>query len=905
MNLLRVTRHKEMNQKVKFMIRTLLSLILLVFLGCLNDKPYDRPQTGAEPIPMNDASIPLGDQALANSCARTFVYRHAGAEVPSNVRVGGDFEVNAWSAGLTMDGPNSGGEFSVTVQLPEGVYQYKFVVGESWILDPENPEEVSDEDGNSNSVFTHSCPFEPECVLNADCNGDLVCRGYTCTTCACPNDWACHPETKQCLETLPCENNGDCNGVEVCRANRCSACVSDSECSEGSVCLAAGCGAPQCNADAECNVDSESCRQYACEPVSCGEQNFFLADPGNQYQTVRLAGEFTGWESGALPLQRLDDSRWWVRTRLDNGVYQYKFIVSDANGNETWIADPDEPQAVSDGLGGSNSVRTVSCSGGSSALCGDPDAFDWRDAVMYFAMVDRFFDSDGMRVVVPDATDGDAANGPSGQYHGGDLLGLTQKLGYLDDLGVSALWLSAPYDNRDYRGDAINACGPNGEVDGCDPNFYSSYHGYWPSPQNVDYTDPNNPSPTPIVESRLGTGDDLRALIDAAHASDMKVLFDYVMNHIDIASPLYEAHPEWFAARADGSFFKCGESENGQLGWDHPYWGTRCVFTDYLPAFDFDNEEARRWSVADALWWAKTYGIDGYRLDAIKHVPQAWLTELRSALNEAFPEPDGGRFYLVGETFDYFNKDLLKSFVDVDTKLDGQFDFPLKKRLCEGVFQGNMTELQRFMDDENRGFYGPNALMTTWIGNHDIPRAIHYATGEIQNCTEGSNKWNGWNWRPAQPQETEAYERLGLAFGVMFTTEGIPLIYYGDEIGLAGGGDPDNRRLMPWNDSQLLPAQIALRDQISRLASIRAEYKALSRGNRRTLAVDGDSWVYQASCQDERFDELIIAINRSDVTRRDAGIPPGRYLDLMSNEEVDENAGVPARSMLILKRLAE
>ena len=88
---------------------------------------------------------------------------------------------------------------------------------------------------------------------------------------------------------------------------------------------------------------------------------------------------------------------------------------------------------------------------------------------MYFAMVDRFFDGDGMRVPVVDATDGDVAIGPSGQFHG-DLLGLTQKLGYLEEMGVTALWLSAPYDNRDYRGDAINACGSGPADCSGDPN---------------------------------------------------------------------------------------------------------------------------------------------------------------------------------------------------------------------------------------------------------------------------------------------------------------------------------------------------------------------------------------------------------------------------------------------------
>lgn len=889
------------------MIKYVFPLILVLsILGCLNDSSYERPNNQGINTSIMDAGMGGPDLALGRACNRTFVYRHAGVALPSSVKLAGSFEVEPWSAGIEMDGPNSAGEYAVSLQLADGNYQYKFVVDGVWSTDPENEAQTDDADGNANSLVSHRCPFEPECTSNSDCDGDLVCRGYECKPCQCTNDWSCHPETKQCVETIPCTESADCSAGLVCRGNECAACVSDSECQDGTVCLASGCGTAQCNGDAECNIEQESCKRYECEPKACDEQNFFLADSTNRYRDVRLAGEFTEWENAALTMERLDDSRWWVRARLENGVYQYKFIVTDANGNETWISDPDAEESINDGLGGANSVRTVSCIGGVSSLCGDPDVFDWRDAVMYFAMVDRFFDSDGMRIIVDGATDDvDARLGPNGQFQGGDLLGLTQKLGYLDTLGVSALWLSAPYDNRDFRGDAINACGPEGEVNGCDPNFYSSYHGYWPSPQNVDYADPDNPSPIPLVESRLGTDDDLRALIDAAHASDMKVLFDYVMNHIDVASPLYSAHPEWFASRQDGSFFKCGESEDGQLGWDHPYWGTRCVFTDYLPAFDFENEAARAWSVADALWWAKTYGIDGYRLDAIKHVPQSWLTELRSALTQAFPEPDGGRFYLVGETFDYFNKDLLKSFVDVETKLDGQFDFPLKKRLCEGVFQGNMTELQRFMDNENRAFYGPGALMTTWIGNHDIPRAIHYASGEIQNCTEGSNQWNGWDWRPSQPQEAAAYERLGLAFGVLFTTEGIPLLYYGDEIGLAGGGDPDNRRLMPWNDEMLLPAQLALRGQIQQLARIRSEYKALSRGGRQTLSVDGDLWAYQASCQDERFDELIVVINRGDAPRNNIGVPPGRYIDLLTDQELNENSNLAARSMLILKRVQE
>ena len=89
-----------------------------------------------------------------------------------------------------------------------------------------------------------------------------------------------------------------------------------------------------------------------------------------------------------------------------------------------------------------------------------------------------------------------------------------------------------------------------------------------------------------------------------------------------------------------------------------------------------------------------------------------------------------------------------------------------------------------------------------------------FASGEIGNCREGSNPGQGWSYNPPQPQDARSYELLGVSFGVLMTSPGIPLIYYGDEIGLAGGGDPDNRRMMPWNDNELMDAQIALRENL-------------------------------------------------------------------------------------------
>jgi len=514
-------------------------------------------------------------------------------------------------------------------------------------------------------------------------------------------------------------------------------------------------------------------------------------------------------------------------------------------------------------------------------ICGDPSAFQWDDGVMYFVMVDRFFDSDGQNDPVAGVNDWAA------QYEGGDWKGVTQKVAYLQDLGVNVVWLSAPYENRNAAGAAIDP--------GSDPHMYSAYHGYWPSPDDIDYSDPSHPNPTPKVESRFGTASDLHELVDTLHGAGIKVMFDYVMNHVDVDSGLYQAHHDWFVT-LDGQFVLCAPNN-----WDDSHWSTRCAFTSYLPPFNFYKSTVRHWSVADATWWASEYGIDGYRLDAIKHVPMDWLTELRSSLTAAFPNPTGGRFYLVGETYAYDDQGLIASFIDPTTKLDGQFDFPLRKRVCDTVFAGNMdfNALFGWMDG-NDSFYSSSAVMTTWIGNHDIPRAIHFASGQITDCYQGSNPGNGWN--PGgftQPSDAAPYERLGLVFGILLTTRGIPLIYYGDEIGMAGGGDPDNRRMMQfdgWNQHQQ-----DLHDLVRTLVHIRADNVALRRGHRQTLSGGTDTFAYKmAGCGPT--EDIYVLLNRSDSSAQVSGLPSGNFHELVTDSQVSGGpVEVPARSIRIFK----
>jgi glycosidase len=885
----------------------------LVLAACGGSSKDPRPQGEAQdlgPLPgdggVTDASVGP-DAAVDPGCLRTFVYRHTGMNTPGSVQLAGSFPAAPWNDPKPMADADGDGRWTLDVPVPAGTYQYKFIVDGAWIADPDDPDSTDDGFNGRNSVFTQTCPFAPACLADADCRdaGAPFCRFYACVgaddACRCPDGQVCDA-LGRCMPAPPppqCDDAHPCDAPYVCKAGTCAPeCVDDTECGDGKLCKDLRCVDRQCTADADCpDPVHQTCDGGLCVEPPC-DQVLFTFDPGERMpRSVHVAGTFNadamgdwpatvaagGWAMTRDPASGV----WYTRHHLDNGRYLYKFVIDESE----WIADPGNPMGEDDHFNGTNSVLVVDCAG-APGPCGDAATFDWRDAVMYFAIVDRFYDSDGHAQPVDGADGGDAAHGPSAQYAGGDLRGLTAKLPYLHDLGVTALWVSAPYENRDARGAAIN---PQ-----ADPHWYSGYHGYWPSPADVDYSDPAHPTPAPRVESRLGDDADLHALVDGAHQAGIKVLFDYVMKHVDTDSGLYHAHPDWFA-RQDGHFALCGP---GNL-WDDPFWGTRCAFTDYLAPFDFDQPAPRAWSVADAIWWARTYGIDGFRLDAIKNVPISWLTDMRAAVAQAFPQPEGGRFYLVGETFAYDDRDLIHRFVDPATKLDGQFDFPLKVRLCEALFRpdGRLDNLANWMNG-NDGFYGAGSLMTTWIGNHDIPRAIHFASGEIGDCRAGSDPGNGWRTGDGafrQPQDAAPYERLGLVFAVMLTNPGIPLIYYGDEIGLAGGGDPDNRRLMPWDDASLLPAQRALRDSVAALGRIRAENKVLARGRRVTLSVDGDTWVYRLTGCGGDLPDVTVALNRADAPRT-VHLPAGAYTDLVSGADVaGGDTPLPARHFLVLR----
>lgn len=611
-------------------------------------------------------------------------------------------------------------------------------------------------------------------------------------------------------------------------------------------------------------VESGPTPDACVSPASC---SVTFKYPKGSESKVELYGDFNSWKSGVA--MSVTGSYWQTSLVLKNGQQVlYKFVLDGTS----WVSDPANPKQTSDSY--KNSILDVTCPGscpdggpttGDAAPAGDSGTstpFDWRDAVLYFVLLDRFSDGNSANNQ-PESGVKTPAN-----WQGGDLQGLLTKLqsGYFTGLGVNAIWISSPVD------------APSGKYKGTDGEEYTGYHGYWPT----EWTQ---------VESRLGDLALLKQVVSAAHQQKIRVVMDYVMNHVHQSSSLYTQNPGWFWSLSyNGKTCVCGQA----CSWDSDPERLRCWFMDYLPDFNFTVSAARDASVANAVKWIKDTGVDGFRLDAVKHIETSWLTSLRSEINKL---PLGGhKFYLVGETFTN-SKGLLAQYIDPSTKLDGQFDFPLRAELVRVILSryGTFYDLESFLN-ANDGYYGTGAIMGTFLGNHDLPRAIHLAEDTPQFGEWESGKSRAWYNLPAQPTSDKPYQRLAVAFTALFTLPGVPLIYYGDEVGLAGGGDPDNRRAMVF--SGLSSQQSTLKSHVAKLAQIRAAHPALRSGKRQQHWVASDVYAYSMTAGS---DKVVVVLNRSDSSQT-ISLPGTSYTDLLTGSTVSASSvSVGPRSSLVLK----
>ncbi|MCE9671147.1 hypothetical protein LY474_25375 [Myxococcus stipitatus] len=444
---------------------------------------------------------------------------------------------------------------------------------------------------------------------------------------------------------------------------------------------------------------------------------------------------------------------------------------------------------------------------------------------MYFAFTDRFRNARA-------ENDGPVADvDPIANYLGGDFAGITEKLedGYFDALGVKTLWIS-PVDQN-----------PEGRFIGTGGKYYAGYHGYWPS----------KPRET---QHRFGSLEELRALTAAAHKRGIRVIADLVLNHV------HQEHPYWTTHRDDGWFNTAASCVCGTADCDWEVKRLTCKFTDYLPDYDWRSSPMVDQFVSDTLWWLEAADFDGFRMDAVKHMEQVAGRTLRGRLRD-ITAMTGTEFYLVGETFvGTDGRSQIARYVG-PRELDGQFDFPLYWPLREAFADGQGLERVDQAVRENEVFYAPGTLNSPFIGNHDVARFMSQASGQLQG--EGSDPW-GAGRPPATVTDAAAFEKAKYAFTFLLTQPGVPLVYYGDEVGLPGAGDPDNRRLMRFGN-ELTELERGLLNHVRVLGQARLAHPALQTGARHTLRIEKDLYIFQRSLPDGRG--AVVAINRGDVAR--------------------------------------
>ncbi|MBQ9243049.1 MAG: hypothetical protein IJ165_07455 [Proteobacteria bacterium] len=441
--------------------------------------------------------------------------------------------------------------------------------------------------------------------------------------------------------------------------------------------------------------------------------------------------------------------------------------------------------------------------------------FDWHDALLYFAFTDRFLNSDGQY-----KKSGTWENSSAADWYGGDFKGLQQKVeeGYFDELGVNTLWISSVTKNTEATSEGTNG----------DTHNYSAYHSYWPVSAFMTDYNKDDFNGLPAIEDHFGTMEDLHDLVEACHKKGIRVLVDFAANHVFKDSPMVSKHPEWF-----------NDLNNKQLCDDNGNWDNyseKCWFSQDLPDINYENAEARKTMVDHAVWLIKQTNIDGFRVDAVKHMNIQFIKELRAATESLFANT-GTTFYMVGETFTY-DVGLLNKYIGNDL-LHAQFDFPLYGKL------GNVLRGEGLYTAIHDGQTGVKAgyksdLMGTFMGNHDVARAISVAAGQ----NEG--KW-GYN---DTPTDWTPYDRLMAAWMILLTQPGIPLIYYGDEFGMPGSNDPDNRRMMLFGDD-LNEQQKSTLSFVQSVGKIRRNHKALSRGEREMVKEDNATFCYKMNYNGE------------------------------------------------------
>lgn len=375
------------------------------------------------------------------------------------------------------------------------------------------------------------------------------------------------------------------------------------------------------------------------------------------------------------------------------------------------------------------------------------------DDVIYFLIPDRFADGD--------TTNNDPAKSKGlydrkfgRHYHGGDLQGVIDKLAYIKSLGVTAIWTTPFYDNNDKPD--LKEIYPG-------MPFTTGYHGYGATDMYA-------------IDEHLGDAAKLRELVQKAHSLGLKVIQDQVANH---TGPYHRwadnpPTPTWWNGTVKNhpnNNWQKWTAMNPRATYQTQARNIDGWFIDILPDFNQADPEVEKYLIQNSMWWLEMYGFDAIRMDTLPHVPRAFWEKWGGTIKKEFPKVN-----ILGELFDgdaalisYFQTGR-KGHDGIDTQIDTLYDFALFYPIRNAFAKGESIRGVSQMFAKDWLYPNPNVL-TTFLGVHDMERFMN--------------------------EKGATVEGLKLAQTLIMTSRGTPLLYYGDEIAMPGGGDPDNRRDFP------------------------------------------------------------------------------------------------------------
>lgn len=458
--------------------------------------------------------------------------------------------------------------------------------------------------------------------------------------------------------------------------------------------------------------------------------------------------------------------------------------------------------------------------------------FDQND-VVYLIMADRFCDGNPDNNTIGDSLDEFSANDLDGRK-GGDIEGIISKLDYLQELGVSAIWITPMLEN----------------------NMWMSYHGY--AATDLYKIDP-----------RFGSNELYKKLVEEAHKKDLKIIMDHVSNHIGINHWWMKDLP--FKNWINGEPGNHLPANHNKMTFPDPYSPAESValtwdgwFTDYMPDLNQSNPFFKKYLIQNTIWWIEYLGIDGIREDTYPYVNQYYLAEWAKVILDEYPT-----FNIIGEIWtgeapflaayqrnNRFGLKLNSNLPSVtDFALADAFrDYLSGKKGLEGIFNTLAMDY----------IYSQPENLLTFIDNHDIARGLYLAKGNI--------------------------EKFKIALTILLTTRGIPKILYGTEIGIIGDDRHGTIRTpfpggFKFSDHNAFSkcGRTDLENDIfnftQKLISLRKNFKSLSNGKLTHYFPFNDVYVYFRNLNDET---TMVVVNASAEERN---IELSSYSEMLSRSK--------------------